>query len=61
MGNNCEDWLIRISQLKDITVCTTGVDMQFYGKDNIEAYCLNNKKYLHGWREWVTTMLEYMA
>lgn len=57
-GNNCEDWIIRLSSMKDIDVCMTGYDMTFDAK-NIEAFCLNDDSLIHGSAEWCRKMVEF--
>lgn len=57
-GNNCEDWIIRISNKKDITVCMTGVDMTFEGKD-IKAICLNDNSKINNYIDWCDKMIAF--
>ena len=57
-GSNCEDWILRLSNEKDITVCMTGVDMTFEGKD-IEAICLNDNTIIKGYQDWCSKMVKY--
>lgn len=57
-GNNCEDWIIKLSEMKDITVCMTGADMIFKDKP-IKALCLNDNTMINNWHEWVDKLLEF--
>lgn len=57
-GNNCEDWIIKLSLMKDINVCMTGYDMTFKGKD-IQALCLNDNSVIHDSAEWCRKMVEF--
>lgn len=57
-GNNCEDWIIKLSSQKDITVCMTGFDMQFLNKD-IKALCLNDNSIIDGHVDWCRKMVEF--
>lgn len=57
-GNNCEDWILKIAEQKDLTVCMTGYDMQFIGKD-IKALCLNDNSMITNYREWCRKMLDF--
>lgn len=57
-GNNCEDWILKLSSMKDITVNMTGYDMTFKDKP-IEAICLNDASKITNWREWIHKMIEY--
>lgn len=57
-GNNCEDWIIKISNEKDITVCMTGFDMMFSNK-SIRALCLNDNSVINGSAEWCKKMSDF--
>ena len=57
-GNNCEDWILKIASKKDITVCMTGFDMTFEGKD-VTALCLNDNSLITNYREWCLKMVEF--
>ena len=58
LGNNCEDWILKISEQKDLTVCMTGFDMRFDNKD-VRALCLNDNSTINNYREWCGKMCEF--
>ncbi len=57
-GNNCQEWIVKLSSMKDITCCCNGVDLTFNGLD-INALCLNDNAVIRGSEEWVLKMLEW--
>ena len=57
-GNNCEDWILKIANEKDITVCMTGYDMQFIDKP-IKAICLNDNSIINNYVDWCGKMVTF--
>ncbi len=55
-GNNCQEWITRISRMKDVTCCYTGVDLTFSDLD-ISAICLNDNSMINNAEEWVDKMI----
>lgn len=58
LGNNCEDWILKIAEQKDLTVCMTGFDMCFECKD-IKAFCLNDNSMINNYHEWCGKMSDF--
>lgn len=61
MGNNCEDWLLRIAQTKDIKICTTSVIMRFNGRDDLIAQCINDGDIIVGYKEYRDKLIKYIV
>lgn len=59
LGNNCQKWLLRIAEEKDIEVCMTGYEMDFYGFEDMNVLCLNDGSIIHNGKEWVDKMIDY--
>lgn len=57
-GNNCEDWLVKISEIKDMDVCTTNAFMYFKGK-KFHFKCMNDGDDIYGWEDWIRKLGEY--
>lgn len=58
-GENCEKWISKISQLKDITVSMSGYDLVF--KDNpISGICLNDGSTFKGSKEWAAKCIDFI-
>ena len=60
LGSNCEDWLIRISQMKDMKAVMTGEDLHFRGKE-FEFLCLNDNTIMHNQYDWNSKLVDYVA
>ena len=60
LGNNCEDWLIKISNIKDINVVMTGKDLHFKGK-TLNGICLNDNGIISNGIDWCKKCLDYTA
>lgn len=61
LGNNCQDWLLRIAKERDITVCTTGYDMLFDDcNEEVVARCLNNGEIIKGQSQWLYSLNKFM-
>lgn len=55
-GQNCEEWLVQIACMKDITVACTTYDLKF--KDlPVRGICLNDGSPISDWRSWCESML----
>ena len=61
LGNNCEDWLIKIANIKDIKAVMTGEDLHFSGKQNLIFLCLNDNSIIKDFREWNRKLIDYVA
>lgn len=57
-GENCEDWIVKIGQMKDIKFSLSGCDLVFKNKP-IMGVCLNNNTVMNNWKEWTKTMVMY--
>ena len=61
LGNDCEDWLIKIANMKDIKAVMTGEDLHFSGKQNLNFLCLNDNSIIKDFREWNRKLIDYVA
>ncbi len=57
-GNNCQEWIIKLSKMKDIVCCYNGVDLTFKDMD-ISAICLNDDSEINGYKDWIVKMLHW--
>ena len=59
-GSNCEEYILRIADKKDITVGMSGYDIAFEGKE-VQAVCLNDNSTIKNYREWILKMDEFVG
>lgn len=60
LGSNCEDWLIKISELRDIRAVMTGEDLHFINK-RFEFLCLNDNTIIKDQYTWNRKLLDYVV
>lgn len=60
IGEDCEDWLLRIAEVKDITVTMGGYDLLFEGK-TMNALCLNDNTMITTGEEWCDKAIDYVG
>ncbi len=58
-GPNCEEYILKIAEKKDITVGMSGYDLTF-NNQKIQAYCLNDQTEISGFRDWILKMNEFV-
>ena len=56
-GENCEKWISKISQLKDIRVSMSGYDLTFKGLE-IKGVCENDGSLIRSSEDWTEKMLD---
>lgn len=59
LGDNCEGWLVKIANMKDIRAVMTGLDLKFRGFNNLNFKCLNDGDYINSDVEWCSKCLKY--
>ncbi|KIR02308.1 hypothetical protein P261_01123 [Lachnospiraceae bacterium TWA4] len=59
-GPNCEKWILKIAQIRDITVGMSGYDLCFEKMD-IKALCINDQSMILDYREWILKMNEFVG
>lgn len=59
-GPNCEKWISKIAEEKEIHVSMSGFDLKFK-KLPISGKCLNDGTDFHGSREWLLKMDEFVG
>lgn len=59
LSENCEDWLIKISNLKNIKVVMTGYDLHFIGKE-LNFRCLNDGELIRTGGAWCRKCVQYI-
>ncbi len=59
-GPNCEEWILKISDKKDITIGLSGYDLTFENR-SIDAICLNDEFHITNYREWIMKMNEFVG
>lgn len=57
-GQNCQEWLSKLSDMKDITVSMTGYDLTFEGLP-VQGICLNDGSKISNASEWVRKMCDF--
>ena len=58
-GENCEKWISKISELKDITVSMSSYDLCF--KNNaISGVCLNDGSTFNGSKDWIDKCVKFI-
>lgn len=60
LGQNCESWLARISDLVDCRAVMTGLDLDFRGID-IKFKCLNDNEIITNGADWCTKCYRYIV
>lgn len=58
-GPNCEKWIAKIAEKKDIKVGLSGYDLTFK-HNKIKAHCINDDSIIHNQKEWVEKMCEFV-
>ena len=58
-GENCEDWLVKIYDIKDITVSMSGFDIVFKDKP-IQGVCLNDGSQINDWEDWHDKAVQFL-
>ena len=59
-GENCEKWISKISQLKDIRVSMSGYDLTFKGLE-ISGVCENDGSLIRNSEDWTEKMLDMVG
>ncbi len=59
-GPNCEEWISKISENKNITVGMSGYDLTFANK-NVKGCCLNDGSEINDFRDWIVKMNEFVG
>lgn len=58
-GNNCAKWLLKIGDLKDVTVNLRYL-MQFDQSEDMVVFIENENRLVHGYKEYVFTAINYV-
>lgn len=61
MGNNCEGWILKIADMKDIQVSVTNSIMRFEGYDRLNAKCINDGEDIGNSVDWTNKILKYVV
>lgn len=54
-GENCQEWLSRIFNMKDVKVTMTGWDLTFHNLP-IKGICENDNSEIRDWKDWTDKM-----
>ncbi len=60
-GENCQEWLLKIGELRDITLTCNTYDLGFdcLNSSNYKIYCLNDNSVVRTSKEWVSKMIKF--
>lgn len=61
LGDNCEDWLIRIANMRDIRAVMTGRDLLFKNKVDLNFRCVNDGDMIITGIDWCNKCLRYVV
>ena len=60
MGSNCESWLLKIGEMREIKAALSGFDLRMKTVDKILARCLNDGSIIDSPKKWREKMLEFI-
>lgn len=60
-GENCEDWIIRLSHMVDRDITMSGFDLIFRGRTDLNLRCDNDGKEIKDWNAWVDSCQAYIG
>ena len=61
LGQNCADWLVKISKVKDRRAVFTGRDLSFSHEDSLGFLCLNDNSIIANGKDWGMKILKYIV